>query len=62
MCIVCHYYGDSVLVTKERREAEHPDRRWQCLREISYGRYVCVDCQLIVPNDHVCEKPKRRGK
>lgn len=58
MCILCHYYGDGVLVTRERREAEHSDRRWQCMREITYGRYICVDCQLVGPINHTCTSPR----
>jgi hypothetical protein len=58
MCILCHYKGDSNLVTRETREDEHRDGFWQCMRMISYGRFICVDCQQVGTRSHVCSAPK----
>jgi hypothetical protein len=57
MCIVCHYKGDSILVTRETREQEHSDRVWHCLRRFRGAEvYFCFDCKVFVPDkSHVCD-------
>lgn len=54
MCIACHYYGDSKLVPRERREKQHKDGDHRCVR-VGIGGAVCVDCHEVgVDLGHTC--------
>jgi hypothetical protein len=54
VCIICHYRSDSKLVPRYRRQAEHPDHHYACVRECADGLH-CVDCRMDrVDANHVC--------